>query len=333
MSADGRRVLVRGWWVVELCVMAAVCVACGGWTEAREPGPLGFRKSADAIPVADESAAEVRSTREPNEYIWHCTTVDKGTAVPIANVRVVWKFERKPPLAEGSERWSWKGEFVSNEEGRYDVRVPKAIVDDAPRWVGIEYDHPQYLPSRNSLWPLRLPDDPQEGLDYRHIQLEAGVQVAGRVVLPDGSSAPGVPLMFGSNRDGFGDSNGGFPHGFWTRTDQQGRYQFYTRNTWPQRVHWFPDQYENNSKALTKDFGEQETIRLKPGLMLAGSVLDQHGQPLAGIVIRATAGTRVPHLFATSDDKGVFRFAPLPAGQYSLMAVRSYHDNAYWRIR
>ena len=235
--------------------------------------------------------------------------------------------ERKPPLTEGFRAVVVEGEFVSNDEGRYDVRVPKVIVDGARRWVGIEYDHPQYLPSRNSLWPLRLPDDPQEAGPPPH-QAGARHPCYGARCPSDGSPAPDVPLMFGSNRDGFGDSNGGFPHGFWTRTDQQGRYQFNTRNTWPQRVHWFPDQYENNSRALTKDFGEQETIRLKPGLTLAGSVLDQHGQPLAGIVIQATAGTRVPHLFATSDDKGVFRFALLPPGQYSLMAVRSYHDNA-----
>ncbi len=183
-------------------------------------------------------------------------------------------------------------------------------------------------PGASSFWPLRLPEDPQEGLDHRHIRLEPGVEVTGRVVLPDGSPAPDIPIMFARSRDGFGDSNGGYPHGFWTRTDQQGRYEFYTRNTWPQRVHWFPDRYESNSRALTEDFGEQETIRLKPGLTLSGTVLDQHGQPLPGIVIQATTGTRVPYLFATSDAKGVFRFSPLPPGQYGLAPVRSYHDNA-----
>jgi hypothetical protein len=47
MSARGQRVLVRGLWVVELSVMAAVCVACGGWTEANEPGPLGYWQHID----------------------------------------------------------------------------------------------------------------------------------------------------------------------------------------------------------------------------------------------------------------------------------------------
>jgi hypothetical protein len=308
---------------VTLIVACAACVATGGMALSSLP-----TEAADTILVADESTAEPLRTGEPNEYVWHCTTVDKKTGMPLADVRVSWELARKLPIAEGTGQPLWKGAFVSNDKGQYEVRVPKAIVDDAPRWVGIAYDHSQYLPSRNSLWPLRFPPDPQEGLDHRHIQLEPGVQVTGRVILPDGSPAPNVPLMFASSRDGFGDYNGGFPHGFWTRTDQQGRYQFYTRNTWPQRVHWFPDQYENNSRALTQDFGEQETIRLKTGLTLAGRVLDQHGRPLPGIVIRAATGTRVPYLFATADDQGNFSFAPLPPGQYSLMAVRSYHDNA-----
>ena len=111
------------------------------------------------------------------------------------------------------------------------------------------------------------------------------------------------------------------------RTDADGRYVFFTRNTWPQRIHWFPDRYEANSRALTQNFGEQEKIRLKSGLALAGKVVDAQGQPIAGIVVRASTGTRVPYLFATSDTEGVFRFSPLPAGSYRLSPVRSYHDN------
>ncbi|MHB0958675.1 MAG: carboxypeptidase regulatory-like domain-containing protein [Pirellulaceae bacterium] len=319
---DGtRRPLYRTAGAVTLVVACAALVAISPAAMSSPP-----TAAADMTPVADESTSEP-PIAESNEYIWHCTTIDRKTGTPIGGVRVAWELQRKQPIAEGTEPL-WKGEFVSGVDGRYDVHVPKAIIDDARPWVRIDYDHPQYLPSRNLFWPLRLPTDPQEGLDHRHIHLEPGVKVTGRVQLPDGSPASNVPLMFARTRDGFGDSNGGFHHGFWTRTDREGRYQFYTRNTWPQRVHWFPDEYENNSRALTKDFGDQGTIRLRAGLTLAGTVLDQHGQPLPGIVMRAATGTRVPYLFATSNDKGIFQFAPLPPGQYALMAVRRYHDNA-----
>ena len=277
---------------------------------------------------AEEVSAGALGGAQENECVWHCTVVDVRNSSAVAGVRVAWQFWRQPSSTEGISQPLWKGEFVSDKEGRYEVRVPTAIVDEAVRSVGIAYDHPQYLPARESGWPLRMPADPPEGLDHRNIKLTPGVQVTGRVVLPDGTPAPNVPLMFATNRDGFGDFNGGFLHGFWTRTDERGRYQFHTRNTWPQRVHWFPDQYESNSRALTETFGEQKTIQLKPGLALAGKVIDQQGQPLAGVVIRAVTGTRVPNLYATSDDKGIFRFTPLPPGQYVLAAVRSYVDNA-----
>ena len=59
---------------------------------------------------------------------------------------------------------------------------------------------------------------------------------------------------------------------------------------------------------------------------MVGKVMDAEDEPLAGIIVRATTGTRVPFLFAQTDDEGVFRFTPLPAGEYSLTPVRSYHD-------
>ena len=279
------------------------------------PAPSGLY-AADAVAAADS-----------DQYRWSCTTVDDQTGQPVAGVHVTWEFRRPYPLARGVDPSLWKTQFVSDQHGRYEVAVPKSVVEAAGRSVGIEHHHPQYLPSRDSSWPLRMPAEPAgQGLDHRHIQLERGVKVTGVIVRPDGSPAANVPVMFARSRDGFGDSNGGYWHGFWTRTDSRGRYLFYTRNTWPQRIHWYPDDYEANSRALTQEFGEQETIRLKPGLTMAGSVVDAAGQPLTGIVVQASTGTRVPYLFATSDGRGQFRFPPLPAGSYRLAAVRSYHD-------
>jgi len=272
-------------------------------------------------------AADAVAAADSDQYRWSCTTADEQTGKPVAGVRVSWEFRRPYSPAKGVEPSLWKQRFISDPQGRYEVAVPKSVVDAATRSVGIEYHHPQYLPSRHSSWPLRMPADPAgPGLDQRHIRLEPGVKVSGLIVRPDGSPAGNVPVMFARSRDGFGDSNGGYLHGFWTRTDSRGRYLFYTRNTWPQRIHWYPDDYEANSRALTQTFGEQETIRLKPGLTLAGQVVDAEGQPLAEIVVQASTGTRVPYLFAKSDGRGQFRFPPLPPGNYRLAAVRSYHD-------
>ncbi len=318
---------ISSWWqasLLGLLVAGGVFSAIGGaWLMA--------------APLRDfqETAADGEATQEKRQdgaegdcYVWHCMTEDKDTGEPVSQVRVTWDFQRSDRRADeaAGPLSVWKQEFVSDENGLYEVQVPKSVMDESRRWLGIEYRHPRYLPSRNSFWPLKMPDDPRQGLDHRHILLEPGVKVTGRVILPGGAPAVDVPVMFARSREGFGDSNGGYYHGFWTRTDQQGRYEFYTRNAWPQRIHWFPDKYECNSRALTREFGEQETIRLKEGLRLAGRVLDQQGKPLAQVVIRAATGTRVPYVFAASDDQGIFRFPPLPAGEYTLAPVRHYYD-------
>ncbi|TWU40562.1 M56 family metallopeptidase [Novipirellula artificiosorum] len=262
-----------------------------------------------------------------DQYHWDCTTEDKETGERIAGVKISWEFRTHHVNADG-EQTLWKKAFVSDQDGHYKVSVPKSIVDAAMALVGIEYSHPEYLPRRDSFWPLRMPDDPVgKQIDHRHAKLEPGVKVFGKMIHPDGSPAKDVPVMFARNREGFGDGNGGYAHGFWTRTDNDGNYQLFTRNTWPQRIHWFPTEYEANSKATTKTFGQQPTIRLKPGLSLVGKVIDAEGQPIEGIVVRAVTGTRVPLMFATSNAAGVFRFTPLPAGEYGLIPVKRYHDN------
>ncbi len=300
----------------ESCLRWSIALLCFLWQDAVAGGPPSVRASTGL------------AAAESDQYVWTCTTVDKRTGEPITGVHISWELRGPHRVAEAGEASLWKGQFVSDRNGKYEVRIPKSVVDAAGNSVGIEYHHLRYLPSRHSSWPLRIPDDPLgKGLDHRHAKLEPGVSVSGRIVQPDGSPARNVPVMFARSRDGFGDSNGGYEHGFWTRTDADGRYVFFTRNTWPQRIHWFPDRYEANSRALTQSFGEQETIRLKAGLALAGKVVDAQGKPLEGIVVQASTGTRVPYLFAASDAEGVFRFSPLPPGSYRLSPVRSYHDH------
>lgn len=278
-----------------------------------------------AEPLADSPRAEDADAGE--FYVWDCSTVDEVTGSPVAGVHVTWRFRRPHPVPAGTDPLLWEGAFVSDQNGEYQVRVPRAIVDAVGFGVGIEYRHPRYLPQRGSTWPLRMPEDPLGKVpDHRHIQMEPGVKVFGVISNPDGSPARNIPVMFARSRDGFGDSNGGYYHGFWTSTGDDGRYEFYTRNTWPQRIHWYPAEYAADSRALTKEFGEQPPIRLKPGFVLTGKVIDAQDQPLAGIVVRASTGTRVPYLFAISDAEGIYRFTPLPSGTYRLTPVRSYHD-------
>ena len=150
-----------------------------------------------ASPSVQEAASP--ATAQSDQYEWTCSTADKKTGEPIADVHISWELRRPPRAAEGGEASLWKGQFVSDRNGKYEVRIPKSVVDAAQAWVGIEYHHWRYLPSRHSSWPLRRPDDPiGKDPDHRHAKLEPGVKVSGLIVQPDGSPARNVPVMFGA---------------------------------------------------------------------------------------------------------------------------------------
>ena len=172
--------------------------------------------------AAQESDPKFVSENEDEHYHWSCTTTDKETEKPVPDVRIAWEF-RGAYSKETNEYLSlWKKEFISDREGKYKVSVPKPVVDASRNvsfGVAIYIAHPKYLPRNGdySYWPLRMPDDPVgQGLDHRHAQLEPGIRVSGQILKPDGSPARNLPIMFGRNRSGFGDSNGGYRHGFWT---------------------------------------------------------------------------------------------------------------------
>ena len=154
--------------------------------------------------------------------------------------------------------------------------------------------------------------------------MQRGRVVTGQFTEPDGSPAENLTVMIGDNRDGFQD---GIGIGYYTKTDSDGRFRLVTKKRWPQRISWFPKNYAANSKAITKNFGDQGTIRLKKGHSLAGQIVSAEGDPMPDVFVRATSGTRIPQLYANTDADGKFSFDPLPAERYSLRAVRSFQDH------
>lgn len=234
----------------------------------------------------------------------------------------------------------WSRTFRADAQGQFEIRIPRQAVDTfqrewtrqdqlfegfIPHVIGVTARAPGYLPIRPGTY---LGVRQKNGSDAAHtcqLLLTRSVELRGRFVTPDGQPAANVPVMVARNRDGFGDSTG---IGFWTRTDAEGRFTLETQASWPQRLHWFPGEFASDSRATTRNFGDQGVIVLKRGTRLSGVIENENGEPLAGFAIKATTGTRVPHLYARSDSAGRFSFPPLPAGDYRLQAVDHFVDNA-----
>ncbi len=193
----------------------------------------------------------------------------------------------------------WAGSAVWSQNA---VRnAPKAIADESPA-----------LP----IQPIQEPD--------RH------PVVTGQVLLPDGSPAADVVIMTATDRFGWGE---GLTNGNYTKTDENGRYRIISKRWFPQRLFWLPQGYENNSRAVENTGGEQKPIRLQRARRIRGIATDFDGKPVPDIFIRASGASRTPMTWAKTNEQGEFEFRPLPAGEYNLQPVRSYHDHVTGQLK
>lgn len=269
----------------------------------------------------------VTQTGERPQMVVPCEVRDEADESPIPNVKLVWRFNHKDTKQE-----IWRQEFTSDAKGQYEVRLPASVVENSDLFVWLETEHRDYLPIRDSGFRIKWPNQPELAVEdfLKHMKLRRGREVTGRFIMPDGSPAKDMTVMIGDNRDGLED---GLGIGYYTQTDNDGKFRLLTINRWPQRISWFPTKHAANSKAITETFGDQGVIRISPGLKLTGKIVTNDGEPMPGVFVRATTGTRVPRRYAQSNERGEFTFDPLPAGSYTINAVRSvqdHHNHGSW---
>jgi hypothetical protein len=78
---------------------------------------------------------------------------------------------------------------------------------------------------------------------------------------------------------------------------------------------------------LTATTGDRVVLRLPPGAVISGRVLDEYGDPAlaARVVVETPADTAADHAYTTTtetDDRGEYRFAGLPAESYIVSVIR-----------
>ncbi|MGZ0169514.1 MAG: M56 family metallopeptidase [Planctomycetales bacterium] len=262
------------------------------------------------------------------ELTYKCDVMDEKTGKPIAGAEVMWRVRRNS--FQQDEIPLFEARLTTDNEGRYTVRLPGEAFEFAQLTTEFEVTHPDYLPKKRVGTRLTLPDATKpRWSDLRHLKLRPGVPVTGRFIEPDGSPAANLVLMVSVNRDGPGQ---GYPGDVVCRTDNDGHYRVVTSPGWPKRLHWYPEDFVSDSVALSKKtdrpeaitFGDQGTIRLKTGPRLTGLVLDQNGDPLDSVTVRASTGTRIPIRYATSDARGEFIFSPLPPAEYHVSTIGGF---------
>lgn len=161
------------------------------------------------------------------------------------------------------------------------------------------------------------------------LKLPVGVTVEGCVLMPDGQPVPSFPLYLGV------DTRYGYGIGSELTTDAQGRFRFEHMNpkfdgTTELRLR--PTRQWQTEKIAFKANGKPVEIRLKPGKVLSGQVVDADtGAPIAGCEMRAYTINPWTDCRAEgpTDSQGRFRFSTLGDGVYTIQASPQHSDGPY----
>lgn len=149
------------------------------------------------------------------------------------------------------------------------------------------------------------------------LQLFEGYEVSGQVTDADGNGLYGVTVSAGAGFDDVTDWNGiytlGIPAGEYTLTPTFGEYEF-----------------EPATRQITvpPDLAGQDFVGSPPTYSISGTIVDEVGQPVAGVLVYNYATPPIP----TAAD-GTFTFTDLPAGEYQIQPDQiGYHFEPHYLV-
>jgi RNA polymerase sigma-70 factor (ECF subfamily) len=249
--------------------------------ETLEPGSQETSRASlvdEAIPA---SPAIERDAVEPEGISLVGRVLDRQTSNPVQaydlQIRLSSSEEDAPLVHETIRDPEGRFLFPISEEGKYTVTVQASRYKKS----GVEIEVPYTA-------------DP-EGIA---IELDPGSRVKGRVI-DDRTNRPvsGAlvgPAMYPHETDlinlhllGYSES---CPH---AHSDAEGRFTLDGLHSWDRRIAAVHPDYAEGYVITRPDSGEGVEIRLKKGFRIFGRALNDHGEPIEGLLIR-TFGREIP---------------------------------------
>jgi RNA polymerase sigma factor (sigma-70 family) len=330
--------------VAVLLVAALVCLGVGALLQsagaAPEQGPPPQAKEGKG-----DQPARVAEKGKPVQCMGQIT--DQATGKPVAGATVAfylsWDRGRSPYLASLAYRLI---KHQTAADGKYRFTVPRELRKHKDLRISVQVGHPDFV-ARNVFWAEGPDFRPQGSLDA---QLDPGEAITGTVRTPDGKPAAGVEVVAESRKPRPKQWTPENLGPFWThaRTDAQGRFRLKLATPGP-AVFWIlSDKHAPSEHRLNdKERGDRGMFTLKPGLSLAGKVLDAKGKPLPGVNVNAWR-MEVPERFlfllglddiglmgrsTVTNAKGEFTLGALAPGVYAVqpdsISLRTRSSSAF----
>lgn len=270
----------------------------GPWSLAiRAPGHLLSRR--EGVVVAEGEAAEAGAIRLEAGLAIAGTVADlEGAPIRGARVEIVPGSDVDAALFAADRVWT-------DAAGRFSFDALP------PGTYGLTVFAPGYAPELREI---------AAGGQEVAFRLEAGKTIEGRVLLPDGTPAPGIVVTARGADGGTARAVSG-PGGEFRFTElHSGDFRIDAapeRPGGPDGVVSGPDVRETTMVGVPAGARDVE-IRLKPGLAIAGVVVTAEGTPVAGATVIARGPG--PEAFAATDERGAFRLRRLSPGEYTIAA-------------
>ncbi len=267
-------------------------------------------------------------------------------ARPIAGASVI--VDRSIPGPDPDARPPWAGETTirTDADGRFRIVFPPEQTAGKRLEIRVKVRHPEFVPRVSRSFPL-ADLIRWQGLRiqpfFTSIGLERGVEYSALVVTPTGRPAAGLPYVFetwdqaGRPRDGFHNDESG-------ATDAEGRVRIRMPRRQTLAIHLgpMPRPSARFPYAPYRHFWGTESpsdhpnvfaptnlgrIVLKPGIRLAGRVVDVDGRPIGGVRVEAQSTKRYEKHHATSESDGTFTLGPLRPANYLIHGPGQWHQN------
>lgn len=294
------------------------------------------RLEAQDTPAAARPAQAVNQSVTAQAVTYHCRVVERGTRKPIAGATVV--IERG---LHGDPRYSPDHEletttYKTDADGRYEVTISAEQAAERYLYIQVkEVSHPEYQSKTEFGYAFSMIRK-NEALGGRPFfettELAPGKAVTGTVVLPDGRPAADIPILAYSYA--IPRTEPDFHHGSFDRvkTDKEGRFRLVVPHPGAGAFWLQPEKFALQGHISLAGGGDIGKLTLKPGIRLAGRVLDADGKPVAGMHVEAmrrdSEGADVDKFNQTSmavsgysrnsttDAEGRFRLDPVESGKY-----------------